>query len=86
MTFSWINHVWQLDERALSVLIGMIAWMRAIPGTSSYENSSIVGLNTAEPDGNVEIYVQEFPCFLISIYVVESENFLIKFEEVDFIS
>lgn len=61
----------------------MIARLRGVLGATGNENPSIVGLDRAEPNWDVEVDVQELARFLVLIDVVESHHPLIKFEKVD---
>ena len=85
MPLSRVYHVRQLNQGTISEFIRMIAGLRCVLRTSSDEDSSIIGLNRAETNWNIEVNIQNFSLLSLMINIVECHNLLIKFEEVDFV-
>lgn len=85
MTFSWIYHIWKLRKGAVSIFISMVTRVRTILCTPCNKYPSVISLNAAKSYGYVEIYVQEFSSLLISVDIIESKDFLVKLEKVNFI-
>jgi hypothetical protein len=81
-----MDHVRQLNESTVFIFIGMITGLRTIPRSTRYEDSPIFSLYRAESDRDVEVYVQEFPCFLVCLDIIKRQYPLIKLEEVYSIS
>lgn len=63
----------------------MITGLRSILGSTSDENSSIVGLNRAKSDRNIEVNVQYLPLFPLVIDVIKCHDLLVKFEKMNFV-
>jgi hypothetical protein len=61
----------------------MITALRAILGTTSNENFTVIRLNGTEAYRNREILKQYFSRFPIIIYIVVGDVLLVKFEEMD---
>jgi len=61
----------------------MIARLRCVFGSSSDKNLPIISLDTAEPNGNVELLKELLSRTPIVIYVVISYNLLVKLEEMN---
>lgn len=85
MSLSWIDHIRQLDKSTISELISVVATLRGVLGTTGDEDSSIIRLNWAKSDWNVEIDIENFSLFSLMVDVVKCYNFLVKFEKVDFV-
>ena len=63
----------------------MIAWLGSILCTTSNEYASIICLDWAESNGNVEVDVEHLPLLSLVIDVIKGHNLLVKFEEVDLV-
>ena len=61
----------------------MVAALRRVLSSSSYEDPPIVCLDRTEPNRNVEVDVQQLAGLLISVNVVKSYHSLIEFEKVN---
>jgi hypothetical protein len=72
-----------LKQSTILVLISVIARLRAISCSSCDKDSPVLGLNGTESDWNIKVDIQELPRFLISLDIVECQDTLIKFEEVN---
>jgi len=57
MALSGVDHVRQLDQRTIPEFVRVVARLRSVLGASSDENASIIGLNGAESNWNIEVYV-----------------------------
>lgn len=85
MAFPWVDHVRKLDQCAIPELVSMIAGLRGVLGSSSYEDSAVIGLDGTESYWNVEVNVQNLSLLAFMVHVVERHDFLIEFEEMDFV-
>ena len=85
MAFSGVDHVRELDQSSVSELVGMVARLRGILSTTSDVYSSVVCLDRAEPDGDVEVNVQDFLLLPLVVNVVECDYLLVELEEVDLV-
>jgi hypothetical protein len=83
VAFTWIQHVWKLDKCAIPKLIRVVAALRRVLGSTSDEDATIVGLNRAESDRNVEVDAQQFARLFVLIHVVECYHALVELKEVD---
>ena len=61
----------------------MVGALRGVFGAASDEDASIVGLNAAEADGDVEVDREQLTGLLVLIHVVERNHSLVKLEEVN---
>ena len=86
MAFTRVYHVGQLDQSTVSELIGVIRGLGSILGTSSDKNTTIISLDRAEPNGDIEVNIQYFSLLSFVIHIVKSDKLLIKLEEMDLIS
>ena len=61
----------------------MIAALRAVLGTTRDENLSIIRLNRAEADWDIEVNVEQLARLLVDVDEVVVDRALVKFEIVD---
>ena len=85
MPLSGVDHVWQLDEGPIPELIGVVARLGSVLGTARDEYPPVVSLDRAEPDGNIEVNVEDLPLLSLVVDVVEGHNLLVKLEEVNLV-
>lgn len=85
MALSRVYHVRQLNQSPVPEFVGVIARLGSVLRASRNENASIVGLDGAKPDRNVEVDVEYLPLLALVIHVVEGHNLLIELEEVDLV-
>lgn len=83
MSFPRMDHVRELKKSPILIFICMIAWLWTVASTTRYKNASIFRLNWAESYRDIEIYIKKFPCLLIIFNIIECQDALVKFKEVD---
>jgi len=83
VAFARVQHVWQLYQCPVTQLVGVVAALRGVLGSTCNEDAAVISLNRTEPDWNVEVNAQQLPRLLVLVHVIESNHALIKLEEVD---
>ena len=85
VTFSRVDHVWQLHQGIVPKLISVVATLRTVFGSTSNENLAIICLDATESNWDCEVLQQLFSGFAIAVHIVVSNYFLVKLEKVDFV-
>ena len=63
----------------------MIRGLRCVLGSASDKNSTVVCLDRTESYWDIEVNVKHLSLLSLVVHVVEGHNFLVKFEEMDFV-
>ena len=83
VSFSWVNHVWQLAERIVSQLIRVVGTLRTVFRATGNEDLPIICLDGTKSDWNREVLQELFSTLAIVVNIVVSDGFLVEFEEMD---
>ena len=63
----------------------MIAWLRSILRSSCYKYTTIICLNWAKSNRNIEVNIQDFSLLALMVYIIKGDNLLIKLKKMNFI-
>lgn len=83
MTLTRVYHIRQLYKAVVSELIGVVRTLGAVLGTTSNKDLTVVGLDAAESNGNRKVLQQLLSRLSVIVYIIVSDNFLIKLEKVN---